>query len=47
MSLEQWQVYQWYRIEEPELNPYTYGILISDKEAKTYSGKKDNIFSKW
>jgi hypothetical protein len=29
------QVGQWYRIEDPEMNPYTYGHLIFDKEAKT------------
>jgi hypothetical protein len=28
------------------MNSYTYGHLIIDKEAKTYSGKKESIFNK-
>jgi hypothetical protein len=38
------QVDQWNRIEDPEMNPHTYGHLIFKKGGKT--GKKDNIFNK-
>jgi hypothetical protein len=29
------QVDQWNRIKDPEMNPYTHGHLIFDREAKT------------
>ena len=34
------QVDKWNRIEDPEMNPHTYGHLIFDKRAKTIQWKK-------
>ena len=31
---------QWNKIENPEINPCTYGYLIFDKEARIYNGAK-------
>jgi hypothetical protein len=47
MVLVQKQEGQWNRVEDPEMNPHTYGHLIFDKGAKTSNGKKDRICNKW
>ena len=38
------QVAQWIRIEDPEMNPLTYGHLVFDKEAKTIQWKNKQHF---
>ena len=38
---------QWNRIENPELDPETYGQQIFNNAVKSIQWKKDNPFSKW
>jgi hypothetical protein len=38
---------QWNRIKDTEVNPYTYGHLVFDKEAKNIQWQKKSIFNKW
>jgi hypothetical protein len=37
---------QWYQIQDPEINPYSYGHLNFDKEVKSIQWRKESIFNK-
>ena len=37
----------WNRIENPEMDPPTYGQLIFDKAGENIQWNKDSLFSKW